>query len=583
MKRKMKKYDIFISYRREGGLETAKHLRDSLVEKGYRVFFDMESLRAGPFNEELYRVIENSKDFLLVLPPHALDRCENESDWVRLEIEHAKKCGKNIVPIMLKGFDFPEKLPESIDFVRMQSGLAANIDYYDAFISRLEEFLQSKPWLPKSKRWIPAVLSLVVLGFLIFGGYKYYTTYPRTASERNTVSALIDYMVYNLKKYDVAADQYQKELDKAQMYIEGKTTDSADDISYRLYWAADEIEKARKGLTDISSDLRSQLTKSSKFDVGDLDAFKNVLSDTMDEYCERLNLIRENYLTDDALRIEHRSAFIDICRSMAKYDAEIIFYNLNESLLPVTNDSALSDLKTQYLPELTVVNNNRLSLSKDADDVAGKEAAIFQQYEKLVEQYSESVQEEKDYIEKAQMSAEDQAYIDGVKKETIGLSEQLKGKQEEAYQVFRPLETDDGITLWNKGKRFLSVNMPYEAAECFDLYADKSSGDEKKCGVNAAKLARNWEEIGISGGVMVFLYEEGKAHQAVEIGDIIYAVDDVPVKNYTEYFAAKEAETEHSLSILRFIGGSYEFVDSVLSPDLGQIGVWELTDEPAQS
>ena len=86
---------------------------------------------------------------------------------------------------------------------------------------------------------------------------------------------------------------------------------------------------------------------------------------------------------------------------------------------------------------------------------------------------------------------------------------------------------------------------------------------------NAAKLAQEWEEIGISGGVMVFLYEEGKPHQAIEIGDIFYAVDDVPVKNYTEYSVAKEAEGEHSLSILRFTGESYNFVESVLSPDLG--------------
>lgn len=28
------KYDIFISYRRDGGAETAKHIRDRLTEKG---------------------------------------------------------------------------------------------------------------------------------------------------------------------------------------------------------------------------------------------------------------------------------------------------------------------------------------------------------------------------------------------------------------------------------------------------------------------------------------------------------------------------------------------------------------------
>ena len=40
-------YDVFISYRRDGGAETAKHLRDVLTERGYRVFFDTDSLRSG--------------------------------------------------------------------------------------------------------------------------------------------------------------------------------------------------------------------------------------------------------------------------------------------------------------------------------------------------------------------------------------------------------------------------------------------------------------------------------------------------------------------------------------------------------
>ena len=88
--KKQPKYDIFISYRRDGGESTAKILRDKLSELGYQVFFDVESLRSGDFNTRLYTVIEECQDFLLVLSPGALDRCRNEDDWVRLEIEREK-------------------------------------------------------------------------------------------------------------------------------------------------------------------------------------------------------------------------------------------------------------------------------------------------------------------------------------------------------------------------------------------------------------------------------------------------------------------------------------------------------------
>ena len=82
-------YDVFISYRREGGAATARILRDRLTEMGYRVFFDLESLRSGYFNTALYSVIEECRDVIVVLSPDSLDRCVNDDDWVRLEVEHA--------------------------------------------------------------------------------------------------------------------------------------------------------------------------------------------------------------------------------------------------------------------------------------------------------------------------------------------------------------------------------------------------------------------------------------------------------------------------------------------------------------
>ena len=81
---------------------------------GYNVFIDVESLRAGKFNEALLDVIDNCKDFILVLSKNALDRCVNEDDGVRREVSHAMKKKKNIVPIMLRDFSFPEGLPDDI-------------------------------------------------------------------------------------------------------------------------------------------------------------------------------------------------------------------------------------------------------------------------------------------------------------------------------------------------------------------------------------------------------------------------------------------------------------------------------------
>ena len=122
---------IFISYRRDGGDVTAKLICEALKNKGYSVFYDFDSLQGGYFDERILRAIEGCTDFVLVLPAGSLDRCKNENDWVRLEIKHAIKNGKNIIPVMLPGFSFPKDLPEDIASISRINGVAFVMAYFD--------------------------------------------------------------------------------------------------------------------------------------------------------------------------------------------------------------------------------------------------------------------------------------------------------------------------------------------------------------------------------------------------------------------------------------------------------------------
>ena len=62
-----KSYDVFISYRRENGYDTAKHLNDLLVKDGYKVSFDLDTLRNGDFDVQLLTRIEQCTDFILIV------------------------------------------------------------------------------------------------------------------------------------------------------------------------------------------------------------------------------------------------------------------------------------------------------------------------------------------------------------------------------------------------------------------------------------------------------------------------------------------------------------------------------------
>ena len=138
---------IFISYRRDGGEALAYTLNKELRERGYSVFYDTESLTSEVFDERLLSEIEECDDFVLILPPKGLDRClENNDDWVRREIRHAIAHSKHIVPVLMRGFKFPENLPSDIRNVKSYHGVDfESMEFMDARLEKLCDFLKSKP------------------------------------------------------------------------------------------------------------------------------------------------------------------------------------------------------------------------------------------------------------------------------------------------------------------------------------------------------------------------------------------------------------------------------------------------------
>lgn len=178
-----KKYDVFISYRRDGGSETAKHLSDLLVRDGYSVCFDIDTLREGRFDTALLRKVDECTDFILVVDKRCFNRtvdgsCKPEDDWLRMELACALQRGKNVVPVLLAGAVFPGNLPDDIKEVKWHHGPTYSQEYFDQFYEKLKGYLHSKPshtprWVSWLKRHLSAIiilLLLVVLGIVLVKG-----------------------------------------------------------------------------------------------------------------------------------------------------------------------------------------------------------------------------------------------------------------------------------------------------------------------------------------------------------------------------------------------------------------------------
>ena len=147
-------YDIFVSYRRDGGGATAGRINDMLTNDGYSVSYDVDTLREGPFDNQLLARIEQCQDFVLVVDKDCFKRTvdpatDPKEDWLWQELSYALRLKKNVIPVLLAGADFPKRLPEDIESVRKHNGPKCVHEYFDSFYEKLKDMLHAFPRMAK--------------------------------------------------------------------------------------------------------------------------------------------------------------------------------------------------------------------------------------------------------------------------------------------------------------------------------------------------------------------------------------------------------------------------------------------------
>ncbi len=143
-------FQIFISYRRDGGNVYARLIYEVLKQRGYKVFLDQKSLSNGKYENYILETIDNCKAVIVVLSKNCFARCENQNDLFHKEFERAINKNKNVIPVFLNGFEKPENLNEdpsfeAIDKLLKNNGVNFNFEFFDATIDKIEEFLHLKP------------------------------------------------------------------------------------------------------------------------------------------------------------------------------------------------------------------------------------------------------------------------------------------------------------------------------------------------------------------------------------------------------------------------------------------------------
>lgn len=98
-----KNFDVFISYRHSDGKDKAISLEANFEKAGCRTFRDDNELRRGAFDKKIEIAVLDAPVFVMVLTSDYFQRCNQEGDWVRREIDLAIENGKVIIPINYNG------------------------------------------------------------------------------------------------------------------------------------------------------------------------------------------------------------------------------------------------------------------------------------------------------------------------------------------------------------------------------------------------------------------------------------------------------------------------------------------------
>lgn len=145
-------FDIFISYKRRS-VQMANNLYYRLTTRGYRVFFDLDEMRNDRFDEQIYNYIRNAKDIIVILEKESLNAIYDGSyndDWFCREIIFALKEKKNIIPLLLDGYEMPseKEFPDELKEFAYKNALHfGGLNYFEEYIHQLEskKYLSAAP------------------------------------------------------------------------------------------------------------------------------------------------------------------------------------------------------------------------------------------------------------------------------------------------------------------------------------------------------------------------------------------------------------------------------------------------------
>lgn len=590
-------YDIFISYRRSS-YDTANLIATRLKAAGYSVFFDLESLRAGKFNEQLYNVIENCKDFISVLPPNALDRCVNEDDWVRLEICHAMRHKKNIVPIMLNGFAWPNPMPAGMEELCNYHALtASSAEHFDMAMERLQsKYLLSKPHVATkilAKKTGIIAVSMISIAAVLYGVFMLLsrdvcTNYAvKLVNNASAVHVLADENAKLKESWNAfeTAMKYEQKTSKIDALREDML--SRIDLTERNITTAWIVKPEEMQIGNYHSFLLS-LNGISAQEIAISPSFSYMI---YEEYLGQLNLIRNAVVDPNSINLRMATTLLDafvhtanmfyagILAELASFPKSSLdsYYQTSPIWYRYPNNYVFGESEKYYE---NIINTE----TKLAEDKLARFESYLEKQDAGLEDLERKLNNMERQMDEDFARMETDIYNEFKQKNTIT---ELDGQWLQWGKIahwgnYLVLKLSNEKENEEQGIDFKSPITPNMI--CSDIISQLSQYEiyhpESKGYVASTKAFYN--EIAKDNldyaGVIIYAFLDNVRHSIFEIGDIIVEYDGKKIKNLEDLKIAYKLNEKGAVKILRHDNGVLKEVSISQIQDVDMVGFVDLTE-----
>ena len=529
------------------------------------------------------------------------------------------KYKKNIIPIMLRGFEWPsvDALPESLRDLPNYNGISASD--HNVFVENIERlkrnFLKSKPgitWRRYRKIAWPLIAVVVIVLGVVAG--MYFTNHKKYGQLSNEIAMSMMTEIVKLNNNILAAEGV---LENWKEFVKDY---EKEDLAYLQKGIQEAVGQVGKNLQnfkplDFSTDELSVLRKND-VEMEEIEAFSlyaETMHDDVDAFLENFILFSNTPVNDYIAELPEYSYQSLVLSLKGLYYGTLAIYKT----LPVT----IYDKLYQVTPQLALLSDIPLSLTKE--DYDAHQQGVMMELERIVgkmrantndlrsevemmEQKQKKMEEDlqKMYVEKRLQDVDEKrAAIARRKAEIAEADKQLTDLYLDALKMFELQPTDEQGVMWGKilrvaklaqiskqteeegmrqHKELLKVAEeqgisadhlvePVYSITAKDKYQNvdkwlvryKELNPSEDVAVYAEAARAYYKAVASSQldpevGIILVATKDNETHPVYRIGDIVIERAGTPINTADQYFAMSndpEVQENNEVKVIRLTNG----------------------------